>query len=412
MLVAFSFPSLGRDAVAAQGSGGQDAAAEPQPGRQRSTAGKEASAEPPAVLPVDVAWTTELDAGPLHLPAYDGTRAFISLRNGELVAVDLRTGELVWSVAQPADQAPVAGGGVVIVAGAGELIALRAGDGLPHWRLPLADRVAAPLLLNTGWLIVAMASGELLALRAPDGREMWRRPLHGTPTVQPAIAGERLLVSLSDGRIATLALGTGAVLWERELSGRPQGILPLDAVFVGATDNHMYRLSLENGDYEWYWRAGGDIVGTPAADADRVYFTARDNVLRALDRGNGARRWRVYLAGRPVVGPVPIGSVLAVSGVSPTVTFFDAETGQPAGEYEAPGDLAAPPHSLPNAVPPDPRLTLLTRDGEIIGLAAAVGPLRLDLGFPPHPFLPLPERLSPAFMAEWHELRGPGPPIR
>ena len=399
-------------AGAEQDAGGRDAAAEASPGGRHLAPGQEAPAEPPAVLPVDVAWTTELDAGPLHLPAYDRTHAFIPLRNGELVAVDLRTGEPVWSVDQSVDRSPVAGDRLVFVAGDDQLIALRAGDGQPHWQLPLADRVAAPLLLNTGWLIVATAAGELLALRARDGREMWRRSLDSTPTVGPAIAGERLLVSLADGRIVTLALATGAVLWERELSGLPQGILPLDAVFVGATDNHLYRLSLEDGDDEWYWRAGGDIVGTPAADADRVYFTARDNVLRALDRGNGARRWRVRLPGRPLVGPIRLGSVLAVSGVSPTVTFFDAETGESAGQYDAPGDLAAPPHALPHAAPPHPRLMLLTGDGQIVGLAAAAGPPRLDLAFPPHPFLPLPKRLSPVIMAEWHELRRPGPPFR
>ena len=51
---------------------------------------------------------------------------------------------------------------------------------------------------------------------------------------------------------------------------------------------------------------GGDISGIPAADDKRIYFAARDNVLRALDRKSGNLRWKANLPVAPGRRPVAI----------------------------------------------------------------------------------------------------------
>ena len=385
-------------------------------------AGQAPEDDTPAVtrrlLPADVAWTLDLGVGPRHPPAWDGTRAYVALRNGSLAAVELLTGEIRWSVEQIADQPPVAGEELVMAAGGAELTARRAQDGFPLWTRSFASPIAGPLYFGAGWLIAGTADGDLVALRALDGAEMWRQRLGATPTVSPSAAGDRLYVPLDDGQVVALALDTGALLWARRLTGQPQGILPLDALFVGSADHHFYRLGLADGEHDWYWRAGGDIVGTPAIDAARVYFTARDNVLRALDRWNGARRWRTFLEHRPTSGPIRTGSLLMVTGVSESALFFDAETGAPAGHYDAPADLAAPPYVIPPPADPPvpvsvmPRLALITTDGRLVTLTEPMGPTRLSMTFPPHPLLPLPDRLDPALMTEWHPVRLPLPPMQ
>ena len=65
--------------------------------------------EPSFLLPVDPAWTTVLDSGPSHPPAYDRTQAYIPLRNDTVVAVDLLTGTLPWTL-ETAGGAPLGGG--------------------------------------------------------------------------------------------------------------------------------------------------------------------------------------------------------------------------------------------------------------------------------------------------------------
>ncbi len=370
------------------------------------------------LLPVDVAWTLQLDTGPLHAPAWDAGTTYIALRNGWLTAVELQSGEILWSVEQPVDQPPVVGQQLVVVADGPRLTARRAADGLHQWTRLFETSIAGPLAFVGEWLIAATATGDLFALRGHDGSAVWRRSIGTAPGVAPTIAGDRLYVPLDDGRVFAVALVTGDILWQGAVGGQPQRILSDDAVFVGSTDRHLYRLALSDGGHEWNWRTGGDIVGMPAVDDARVYFTARDNVLRALDQRSGARRWRRFLDYRPTSGPILVGSLLLVTGVSESVHLFDAETGEPAGRYDAPGELASPPYLLPASDPeadgeyaPAPRMALITTGGRLLALAAPAGPPRLAISFPPHPLLPLAERVPPAQMAEWHQLRVPPPPL-
>ena len=169
-------------------------------------------------------------------------------------------------------------------------------------------------------------------------------------------------------------------------------MLALDALFVGSTDNFFYRLAFDDGAIEWRWRAGGDIVGAPRIDAERVYFVAADNVVRALDRRSGVQRWREPLPLRPTDGPALVGPALLVAGVSPEVQLFDPRSGGSAGVYSAPGELAARPFLVPGLPASGTRLVVLTVDGRIAGLAAGNGPRRGTLGFPPPPLLPAPAR--------------------
>lgn len=369
---------------------------------------------PSYLLPVDTAWTTVLDGSLRHPLAFDRERAYAALRNDRLVALDLATGEQAWTVEQRLDHPPAAGDGVVAGVSGSSVGGRRAADGTLLWNAELDSPIVVAPLWNTGWLVVGTEAGEIVALRGFDGRELWRRTLHGKPTVRPAIAGNRLFVPLADGRVVVLALRTGAVVWESEITGSPQGILALDALYVGSTDNHLYRLRLTDGAIDWYWRTGGDIVGTPVADLQRVYFSARDNVLYALDRRNGARRWRRPLPGRPADGPLRVGPVLVVAGISPTVDLFDAETGLPRGRYLASGELATMPHVIADARPPLPHIILATGTGNVIGLGAAAGPPRLPFGLPFEPFLPRPTVLSLSELVDWYPpqrpARSPNPP--
>ena len=363
---------------------------------------------PSYLLPVDPAWTTVLAGSPGHGPAFDRERAFVALRGDSLVALDLVTGEQIWTVEQRVDHPPVAGDGVVVTASGNLLGGRRASDGSPLWSTEVDSAIVAPPLWNTGWLVVGTEAGNIVVLRGFDGRELWRRSMKAVPAARPAIAGDRLYVSLADGRVVVLALGSGALVWERELPGEPQGILVLDALYVGSTDNHLYRLDLADGDIDWYWRTGGDIVGTPTADAERVYFTSRDNVLRALDRRNGARRWRRPLAGRPAGGPLRVGSIVVVAGISPSIELFDAETGLARGRYVASSELAARPYVMADARSPRPHIILLTGAGQVTGLARGAGPPRLALGLPPEPFLPQPTVLPLTALIDGFPARRPG----
>ena len=346
-----------------------------------------------AAFPLQAAWTTDLGQPPAAAPGYDDLQAYVPLRDGMLAAVRLGDGSVVWRI-QPTALPPAAGGGSVIVADGASLIARRSGDARTLWTRDFAAPVSAAPLRRNGWLIAPLANGEVVTLRAADGREFWRAPVDGPLRVQPAIGGRRLFVPVDDGRLVALDLISGARLWERRLNGSPREVLPLDAVFVGATDNYLYRLSLDDGSTEWRWRAGGDVAGAPVTDDSRLFFASLDNTLWALDRDTGVQQWRRILTMRPRAGLALVGETLFVSGVSAQIQTFHGATGAAGNVLSAPGELGAPPRTgSPGA---GMRIVILTADGQLVGMAPASGPRRLPPGLFPPPLLPAPERLAPA----------------
>ena len=361
-------------------------------------AGQPTPAAPAAVsiFPLEPAWTTDFGQPAAAEPGYDDVHAYVPLRDGTLVAVRLLDGETVWTVRQPTGFPPAVAVGNVIVADGATLVARWSTTGRARWGLDFAAPISAPPFLAGGWLFVSLANGELVTLRAADGGELWRRALDGPLRVRPSVGGRRLFVPIDDGRLAALDLATGAPLWERALPGNPRQVLPLDGVFVGATDNHLYRLSPTSGATRWRWRAGGDVVGAPAADESRIFFTSLDNILWALDRASGVQQWRRLLPGRPRAGPAIRGRALFVSGVSERLHVFESGTGEPAGVLSARDELGAPPHLAASLAAAGLRLVLLVADGHLVGLRTAFGPPQLALGFPPPPLLPAPARFTPA----------------
>lgn len=351
---------------------------------------------PVSIFPVQAAWTTDLGHAPAAAPAYDDTHAYVPLRNGTLAAVRLSDGETAWIVDQPTAFPPLPGDAHVIVAAEASLVAHRITDGQPLWVLDFGRPISATPLREGGWLVVPLSDGVLVTLRAADGAEYWRRTFEGGLHAKPALAGDLIFVPVDSGQLVALDLVTGKPVWERMLGGRPGEVLPLESLFVGSTNNHMYRLSLDKGTVEWRWRTGGDIIGLPVVDENWLYFASLDNLLYALDRESGVQQWRRALEGRPRAGPTLIGDVLFVSGVSDQLPTFDRKTGHPANTLSAPGELGAAPHIAPALAAQGLQMVLLVADGHLIGMRSASGPPTFSLDFPPPPLLPGPELLEPA----------------
>ena len=332
---------------------------------------------PSTLLPMEPIWTTTLPASPAAAPVHEAGRIFVALRDGQLVAVSLADGAVAWQVVQHVIGQPAVGGDLLYVASRDELLGIETATGVVRWSIPLEASLSAPLVWNAGWVIAALDTQTLLALRADTGETIWRQVMGGGIHVTPSLAGDRMYVSLDNGGVVALALMTGEPGWEQRLEGSPSEILPLDDLFVGATDNHFYRLSRLDGSIKWRWRTGGDIVGLPAVDEKRVYFSSLDNMLWALNRTNGVQQWSRQLSARPTAGPTHAGDLLVLGGMGQQLSFFDRVDGVSYGEITATSELAFPPVSFSSPVD-GPLLITVTGDGQLRALRRATGPVRLD----------------------------------
>jgi outer membrane protein assembly factor BamB len=297
------------------------------------------------------------------------------LRDGRVVALSADDGHPLWQVEAEAIHAPAVADAMAYVVTASALEARSLASGDPVWRLPLPSPPASAPIWWKGRAVVTLDSGESIAVEG-DGTEAWRLALGNAPSLAPAIADDQLYAGLSDGRVVAVDARSGRVAWERQLGGPVRGLLAAGrSVFAGSEDNFLYCLSADKGRVRWRWRTGGDVIGPAGLDAKRVYFASLDNLLRALDRGHGAQRWKRPLPTRPLGGPLLVGDTLIVSGVAPVIQGFVADTGEPAGRLTFSAELAFAAVASADAPPGGEWLVVLTRDGKVHRLSRKTAPV-------------------------------------
>jgi outer membrane protein assembly factor BamB len=302
----------------------------------------------------------------------------VPLATGGLIAVGVDNATVAWKADVSTTVRPAVADGHVYVVGADGVHALDVASGQAVWRVPLQGAVSAPLAARSGWVIAALATGEVLALRGADGTEVWRQQLAAPVVAPPAIDGDRLYLPGADGTVRALDVASGTAAWTQALAGSIVTIAPLGGrVYVGSTDNYFYCLDDKQGRVRWRWRAGSDPVGAAIADEERVYFTSMDTVIRALDRGHGAQRWRQPLPWRPRTGPLRVGNTLVAAGIAVDLRGFAMDTGKQVGEYALTENrlevLEGTPVVIARATLPGDFLVAAIADGRLVALEHVFG---------------------------------------
>ena len=328
-------------------------------------------------FPLEAKWSATLPAPPEFVPAFDANRIYLGLKTKQLVALLIKDGTTSWSVECPMSAPPAAGAGLVYTGSEDAIEARAESDGRAQWRRPVKGRVIS-LHWDAGWLFAQTEPGPLLALRAADGEILWQKDLGSPLSALPAASADRLYLPLKDGRVMALTLQSGDELWTEKLAESAAGILPVgNRVYIGARDKFFRSLSADDGDEDWRFPTGADILGVPVLDSRRVYFIALDNILRGHNRNNGSMEWKRVLPVRPFTGPLLSGNTLIVSGVAAQLYAYNSLDGKSAGNHEVKGPeneemlLAAPPH-----LSAQDSLILVTKGGYVraLGSPAAAPP--------------------------------------
>lgn len=148
-------------------------------------------------------------------PVIDGATVYVANAGGRIAAIDLDTGDRIWTATEGASGAfQVAGGSVFLVNDINELVRLSAADGLVIWRVPLPGYVSdrenrraerfvhyGPVIAG-GRLIVASSDGVIRAFDPANGAALSETALPGGAASAPAVAGGALYVITRDGQLA------------------------------------------------------------------------------------------------------------------------------------------------------------------------------------------------------------------
>lgn len=286
-------------------------------------------------FPIAQEWTRELEGRVPVAPVVDDARVYVALASGQLTARNLKDGEELWRIDKTVNSPMAVAGGLLFISGDNAVEALRGADHASVWTIP---RVAttAPIVVAGEWLI-AVTDSEVIAIAWKDGRIIWRTPAGGV-TIAPAVDEDRVYLGADDGTLIALTLATGDKVWEALVD---EGVTALAAehgvVYAGGGDKLLY--CFKNGKRDWFVRVGAIVIGHIAVDDQHVYFTARDTVVRGLDRSNGNQRWLKPIPSRPLDGVFARGHIVFVPlPASHDLPMLFAGNGRQSGTLVLPGD--------------------------------------------------------------------------
>jgi hypothetical protein len=318
---------------------------------------------PPALSPTPSAGatppTTEPAAGPVML------------------ALSRETGFTEWTAPLSSALPPVVGTGVVYVALEREIRVLDAETGSRVWSVALEGAPREEMLLHGNLLAVLIEPDMLIGIRTDTRAVAWRRPIGEHAAVDLTADDRSVYVATASGRMLRILLHDGSIAWERKLSDSElsEPAVAEDRVLVGTrmgSSRAFFALDPGSGDVEWMWdarRMGGHPVGS-AADDDVIVMAARDNVLRALNRGSGNQRWKQEIGTHAVEPPMAFGGIVVVTGINPTLSTFDVRTGAPISTWVAPAnaELQGPPLIDSILRPFRTSIVVVLRDGRVSAL--------------------------------------------
>jgi hypothetical protein len=174
-------------------------------------------------------WESNAGAGPRATPTLYNERLFALGATGILNVLQATDGRQVWSrhVAKESNTktpiwgfagSPLIVNDLVIVAAAGSLVAYDIGSGDLRWSIPAGgDCYSSPQLFTICGIPQILLQNEagIIGVNPVDGKQLWAHSWPGQPIVQPAMTADGdLLVSVSDrSGIRRLALTPGPDGW-------------------------------------------------------------------------------------------------------------------------------------------------------------------------------------------------------
>ncbi|RKJ96167.1 outer membrane protein assembly factor BamB [Alicycliphilus denitrificans] len=223
------------------------------------------------VLGVRQAWTARIGAveGVALDVHVNGNVVTLASANGEVAAIDARTGGDVWRT---------------------------------QLNLPLASGVGS----DGRWSAVVSRNAQVVVL---DGaREIWRKSLPAQAYTAPLVAGHRVFVLAADRSVTAFDAATGYQLWRQQRPGEPlilrEGgvLMAVGDTLVAGLSGRLVGFNPDNGVVRWEAPLASprgtndverlvEIVGRTSRVGDSVCARAFQATVGCIDAGRGTVLW-------------------------------------------------------------------------------------------------------------------------
>lgn len=264
---------------------------------------------------------------------------FIGTENGEVIALDESTGELVWQTNVPGEvlAAPASDSGILVVnTGAGVLFGFDTRSGEQIWRHesdtpPLTLRgISAPIASNGGALL-GTPTGKLQVNIIDSGVLAWETQV-ATPSgatelerivdidTSPVLFGGTVYTVAYNGTLAAIELRSGRIVWKREYGAYRNLSVEGNRIYVVDNNSHVYALDRRNGVELWSQNGlKGRSLTAAEPDGDNIVVGDNWGFLHWISKENGEIVSRLSLGGDDedesvYVAPLSVnGDIVAVT---------------------------------------------------------------------------------------------------
>lgn len=281
-------------------------------------------------------------------PAVADGRVYAAAVEGGVQALDLQTGQRLWTYPSRArlSGGPGVGDGLVVVGGLdGEVVALDASTGAEKWQARVPNEVIAAPAIGRGMVFVRSNDGRVTALDANTGerRWFWNRnvPMLSVRGNAGLVLGPGIVfVGNDDGTVSALSTVDGAPLWDQAVA-QPEGRTELDRMAdadgtPALVDTTLYATSFKgqtmaidapSGNPTWTSQRGGP--GRVAVAPSVVVVATPAGAVFGLDRSGGNAMWQqAALVRRNVTGAAIHGDYAVVGDYDGYLHWLDLGTGE------------------------------------------------------------------------------------
>ncbi|WP_049914497.1 outer membrane protein assembly factor BamB family protein [Haloterrigena salina] len=285
--------------------------------------------------------------------------AYIGGYDGDLYALDVKTGDLVWRTRSRDLEGTLAigsspayyDGRLYIIAeygapSSGALWEIDPETGEPTWsddRIWGQPHPSPTIDLETGRILAGSNDGVVYCWKFPslefawsfqtnaDGEEQEGGAFRKGAQIKGTVAAHDGYgyVGSWDETFYCLDLEDGSEVWsfdtDRSIMSNPAVDIEEDVVYMGNDDGYVYAIDAKSGEELWSADVGGRVIGALTVTAGTVLAGSYDSHLYALDKETGNRCWRVANRGRVTSAPVPIDGRIYYAERAVFSNYYDGE---------------------------------------------------------------------------------------
>jgi outer membrane protein assembly factor BamB len=306
-----------------------------------------AAAEPAREIGLAVAWRATYDRAVTTSPVVDGGKVIFGSRDGNVYALDQRSGETAWSyeAREGVGASPVVVGGAVVGADyRGNVFCLEKKTGRVLWTRGLPAKVVSTPCVAGGEVLIGCTDGVGYCLSLETGRVLWRVKTGARIRGSAASANGRFYLPSYDGKVYALTQGSGAIRWEHEIGGPIASTPAADArrVVVGG-EGGVYAIDAEAGRRLWRVRTAAPVRSFVLLAEGCAYAGCNDGRLYCLDAATGEEIWKARTGEAVLSRPRLADEMIFVTSYDKSVYCLNAETGQMIDRFETSGPIFSSP---------------------------------------------------------------------